>query len=124
MADELILIIEDNPKNLKLARDVLEFHGFRTLAADNATEGILLAESQRPAVILMDIQLPDLDGVSALRRLRQLPETATIPVVALTAFAMDADRERFLAAGFDGYLAKPIDIRRFPDQIGEYCGRM
>ena len=124
MADELILIIEDNPKNLKLARDVLEFHGFRTLAADNATEGILLAESQRPAVILMDIQLPDLDGVSALRRLRQLPETATIPVVALTAFAMDADRERLLAAGFDGYLAKPIDIRRFPDQVGEYCGRM
>jgi two-component system cell cycle response regulator DivK len=124
MADELILIIEDNPKNLKLARDVLEFHGFRTLAADNATDGILLAELHGPAVILMDIQLPDLDGVSALGRLRQRPETATIPVVALTAFAMDADRERFLAAGFDGYLAKPIDIRRFPGQIAEYCGRM
>ena len=124
MADELILIIEDNPKNLKLARDVLEFHGFRTLAADNATDGILLAELHGPAVILMDIQLPDLDGVSALGRLRQRPETATIPVVALTAFAMDADRERFLAAGFDGYVAKPIDIRRFPGQIAEYCERM
>ena len=123
MADELVLIIEDNPKNLKLARDVLEFHGFRTLAVDNATDGILLAELHLPAVILMDIQLPDMDGVSALRHLRQLPETATIPVVALTAFAMDADRERFLSAGFDGYLVKPIDIRRFPDQIGEYCGR-
>ena len=124
MADELILIIEDNPKNLKLARDVLEFHGFRTLAADNATDGIRLAGLHSPAVILMDIQLPDMDGVSALRHLRQLPETATIPVVALTAFAMDADRERFLSAGFDGYLAKPIDIKSFPDQIGEYCGRM
>lgn len=122
--DELILIIEDNPKNLKLARDVLEFHGFRTITSDNATDGIVLAESHLPAVILMDIQMPDLDGVSALRRLRELPTTATIPVVALTAFAMNADRERFLAAGFDGYLVKPIDIRRFPHQIGEYCGRM
>ena len=121
MADELILIVEDNPKNLKLARDVLEFHGFRTIAAENATDGILLAEAHLPAVILMDIQLPDLDGVSALRRLRQLPATATIPVVALTAFAMDADRERFLAAGFDGYLVKPIDIKRFPEQVRMYC---
>lgn len=124
MADELILIIEDNEKNLKLARDVLEFNGFRTVAADNATDGITLAETHLPAVILMDIQLPDLDGVSALRRLRQLPATATIPVVALTAFAMDADRERFLAVGFDGYLAKPIDIKHFPHQVGEYCGRL
>jgi two-component system cell cycle response regulator DivK len=123
MADELILIVEDNSKNLKLARDVLEFHGFRTVAADNAVDGIMLAEAHLPAVILMDIQLPDLDGVSALRRLRQRPATATIPVVALTAFAMDADRERFLAAGFDGYLVKPIDIRRFPHQVGAYCGR-
>ena len=123
MADELILIVEDNPKNLKLARDVLEFHGFRTVTADNATDGLLLAEAHLPAVILMDIQLPDLDGVSALRRIRHLPATATIPVVALTAFAMDADRERFLAAGFDGYLVKPIDIRRFPHQVGAYCGR-
>ena len=123
MADELVLIIEDHPKNLKLARDILEYNGFRTVAADNATDGILLAETHLPAVILMDIQLPGLDGVSALRRLRELPATATIPVVALTAFAMAADRERFLAAGFDGYLAKPIDVGRFPHQIGEYCGR-
>ncbi len=123
MADELILIVEDNPKNLKLARDVLEFHGFRTVAAENATDGIEMAEAHLPAVILMDIQLPDLDGVSALHRLRELPATARIPVIALTAFAMDADRERFLAAGFDGYLVKPIDIRRFPQQVGAYCGR-
>jgi two-component system cell cycle response regulator DivK len=121
VADELVLIIEDNPRNLKLARDVLEFSGFRTIEADNATDGIALARLQLPAVILMDIQLPDLDGVSALHMLRSLPATSTIPVVALTAFAMDHDRDRILAAGFDGYLVKPIDIKRFPDQVRQYC---
>ncbi len=121
MADELILIVEDNQANLKLARDVLQFNGFRTIEADNAADGIALAQTQLPAVILMDIQLPDMDGVAALGRLRQLPATATIPVVALTAFAMGADRERLLAAGFDGYLAKPIDIKRFPNQVRQYC---
>ena len=122
MPDEVILIIEDNPKNLKLARDVLNYNGFRTIEAENATDGIALAESQLPAVILMDIQLPDMDGVSALKRLRSQTATATIPVVALTAFAMDADRERLLAAGFDGYLVKPIDIKRFPQQVRDFCG--
>ena len=122
MPDEVILIIEDNPKNLKLARDVLKHNGFRTIEAENATEGIALAETQLPAVILMDIQLPDMDGVSALKRLRSQTATATIPVVALTAFAMDADRERLLAAGFDGYLVKPIDIKRFPQQVRDFCG--
>lgn len=121
MAGELILIIEDNPKNLKLARDVLAYNGFRTIEADNASDGILLAETELPAVILMDIQLPDMDGVSALRRLRGMPATAGIPVVALTALAMDADRDRFLAAGFNGYLVKPIDIKRFPQQVRQYC---
>ncbi len=118
----LILIIEDNPRNLKLARDVLQFSGFRTIEADNATDGIALAEAELPSVILMDIQLPDMDGVSALRHIRQAQATAAIPVVALTAFAMDADRQRLLGAGFDGYLAKPIDIKRFPQQVRQYCG--
>jgi len=121
MAGELVLIVEDNEANLKLARDVLQFHGFRTIEADKAADGIALAEAQLPAVILMDIQLPDMDGVSALCRIRQRPATATIPVVALTAFAMGADRERLLAAGFDGYLAKPIDVKRFPDQVRQFC---
>jgi len=121
MPDEVILIIEDNPRNLKLARDVLNYNGFRTIEAENATDGIALAETQLPAVILMDIQLPDMDGVSALKRLRSQTATATIPVVALTAFAMDADRERLLAAGFDGYLVKPIDIKRFPHQVRDFC---
>ena len=121
MADELILIVEDNEKNLKLARDVLRFSGFRTIEAANATDGIALAEAQLPAVILMDIQLPDMDGVAALRRIRESPATATIPIVALTAFAMGADRERLLTAGFDGYLVKPIDIKQFPHQVRQFC---
>ena len=121
MAAELILIVEDNPRNAKLARDVLQFSGFRTIEADNALDGMALAESQHPALILMDIQLPGIDGVSALLRLRELPATATIPVVALTAFAMAGDRDRFLAAGFAGYLVKPIDIKLFAEQVREYC---
>ena len=121
MADELILIVEDNETNLKLARDVLQFHGFRTVEADNATDGIAVAEAQSPAVILMDIQLPDMDGVDALRCIRRMAATASIPVVALTAFAMGTDRERLLAAGFDGYLVKPIDIKRFAYQVRQYC---
>ena len=121
MSGELILIVEDNPRNLKLARDVLQFNGFRTIEAGNGSDGIALAEAELPAVILMDIQLPDMDGVAALRLLRQVPATASIPIVALTAFAMDADRDRLLAAGFDGYLVKPIDIKRFPDQVAEFC---
>jgi two-component system, cell cycle response regulator DivK len=121
VADELVLIIEDNPRNLKLARDVLSFHGFHTVEAENAKDGLLLAELRLPDVILMDIQLPDMDGITALQRLRSLPATSTIPVVALTAFAMDHDRVRILAAGFDGYLVKPIDIKRFSDQVRQYC---
>jgi len=119
--NELILLVEDNAINLKLARDVLRFHGFRTIDAATGEKGIAAAEEQRPDVILMDIHLPDMDGVAALGRLRLRPTTATIPVVALTAFAMDADRERLEAAGFDGYLVKPIDIKRFPEQVRSYC---
>jgi two-component system cell cycle response regulator DivK len=122
VAGELILIVEDNDKNLKLARDVLQHRGFRTLEAMTAAAGIALATEHRPDLVLMDIQLPDADGVSALQRLRAEPKTRSIPVVALTAFVMQADRERISAAGFDGYLAKPIDIRSFPDQVLRYCG--
>src|SRR4029079_8007781 len=104
MAGELILIVEDNEKNLKLARDVLQFKGYRTLEAGTAAEAIELAIAQVPQLILMDIELPDMDGITALQRLRAEPRTAALLVVALTAFAMKGDRERFLSAGFDGYL--------------------
>jgi two-component system, cell cycle response regulator DivK len=115
--DAQILIVEDNPRNLKLARDVLDHHGYRTLQAADAEEGLELARAEHPALILMDVQLPGMDGVAALDRLRGDPDTSGIPVVALTAFAMRSDRERFLAAGFDGYLEKPIDVASFPQQI-------
>ena len=117
MASELILVIEDNEKNLKLVRDILQFNGFRTLEAATAERGLALAAAHQPSLILMDIQLPDMDGTTALSRLRSNPRTSAIAVVALTAFAMKEDRERFLSVGFDGYLAKPIDIRAFPEQV-------
>jgi two-component system, cell cycle response regulator DivK len=123
MAGELILIVEDNEKNLKLVRDVLQFKGYRTLEAGTAGEGLRLAAEHRPDLILMDIQLPDMDGGTALSRLRAAPSTAGIAVVALTAQAMGGDRERLLGAGFDGYLTKPISMKEFPDQVRQFCER-
>ena len=121
MAGELILIVEDNDKNLKLVRDILRFKGYRTLEAGTAEEGIALAAEHLPHLILMDVQLPGIDGVTALGRLKVEPRTAPITVIALTAFAMKDDRERFVRAGFDGYLVKPIDVKQFPEQVRQYC---
>ncbi len=123
MAGELILIVEDNDKNLKLVRDVLRFKGYRTIEAVTAGQAISLAGEHHPDLILMDIQLPDMDGSTALTQLRAEPSTANIPVVALTAQAMGGDRERLLGAGFDGYLTKPISIKEFPDQVRQFCER-
>ena len=123
MAGELILIVEDNDKNLKLVRDLLQVKGYRTLEAGTAEEGVALATTHLPHLILMDVQLPGMDGVTALSHLRAEPRTATIPVVALTAFAMKDDRERFLNAGFDGYLMKPISVKEFLEQVRRYCER-
>ena len=123
MADELILIVEDNEKNLKLARDVLQFRGFRTLEAVTGEQGVALAIEHLPDLVLMDYQLPGMNGVDALQLLRQDSATAAIPVVALTASAMREDRERFLAAGFDGYLTKPIDVREFGNQVRSFLTR-
>ena len=113
----LVLIIEDNERNLKLARDVLNHAGYDTLEAESAEDGLALARDRRPGLVLMDVQLPGMDGVEALAQLRADPATRDIPVVAVTAFAMKADRERFLAAGFDSYLEKPLDIHEFPRQV-------
>ncbi len=121
MSGELILVVEDNEKSRKLVRDVLSFHGFATLGAATAAEGLALARERRPRLILLDIQLPDLDGTAVLARLRAERATAAILVVAFTAFAMKGDRERLLAAGFDGYLAKPVDIKALPGQVRGYC---
>ncbi len=120
MAGELILIVEDTEKNLKLVRDLLQFKGYRTLEARTAEEGIALARAHLPDLILMDIQLPGMDGVAALQHLMAEPSTAAVPVVALTAFAMSGDRERLLDAGFKGYIAKPINVREFPEQVRQF----
>jgi two-component system cell cycle response regulator DivK len=116
---ELVLIVEDNEKNMKLARDILQYHGFTTLEATTGEEGVSLALARHPTVILMDIQLPGIDGVTALERIRDEASTARIPVVAMTASVMKEDRDRFDKAGFDGFITKPIDVKRFPDQIRE-----
>jgi two-component system cell cycle response regulator DivK len=117
MSDQLILIIEDNERNLKLVRDVLQYNGFRTVEAHTAEDGLVLANARPPDLVLLDLQLPGLDGIEAFRQLRGSPPTATIPVVAITAFAMKDDRERVLRAGFDGYLEKPISVRELAGQV-------
>jgi CheY-like chemotaxis protein len=122
MAGELILVVEDNDRNRKLVRDLLQFTGYRTLEAETAAQGLALALEHVPRLVLLDVQLPDMDGLAALRHLKADPRTAGIRVVALTAFAMPEDRARFLKAGFDGYLAKPIDARAFPGQVGALIG--
>ena len=117
MADQLILIIEDNERNLKLVRDVLQFSGFRTVEARTAEDGLALASARPPDLVLLDLQLPGIDGMEAFRQLRGSPPTAGVPVVAVTALAMKDDRERVLRAGFDGYLEKPISVRELPGQV-------
>jgi two-component system cell cycle response regulator DivK len=119
MAGELILIVEDNEKNRKLVRDVLQFKGYRTLEAESGELGVALARDSRPALILMDIQLPGMSGIEALGHLRADPTTRDIPIVAVTASAMMQDRQRILAAGFDGYQSKPIDVKGFVQMVTE-----
>ena len=116
----VILVVEDNEQNLKLLRDVLEYTGYDVRTARTAEDGIALAVSEPPDLVLMDLQLPGIDGMEALRRLRESPRTADIPVVAVTAQAMKQDRERALDAGFNGYLEKPISVRAFPDQVRRF----
>ena len=122
MTGAQVLVVEDNPRNMKLFRDVLLAKGYRTLEATTGEEAVALAVEHSPDLVLMDIQLPDIDGVEALGRLRAEERTASVPVLALTAQAMDGDRERFLAAGFDGYLSKPVDISVFLATVRRHCG--
>ena len=117
---QLILIVDDNENNRKLARDVLEFAGFSTLEATGGVEGVALAQEHLPALVLMDIRMPDLSGTEALKLLKEDSRTGEIPVVALTSSTMRGDEQRFLAEGFDGYLAKPISVREFPDQVRSF----
>ncbi len=109
----LVLIVEDNEKNLKLVRDVLQVKGYETVEAGTAEDGLVLAASRKPDLVLMDIQLPGMSGIDALKALRADPATAHIPVIAVTASVMQQDRKHITEAGFDAYLSKPLDIREF-----------
>ncbi|MGH8729222.1 MAG: response regulator [Burkholderiales bacterium] len=117
MANELILIVEDNEKNRKLMRDVLQFKGYQTIESETAEEGLRLAKEKRPALILMDIELPGMNGIEALARLRAGAQTKDIPVIAVTASVMSHDQKKILDAGFDGYQRKPLDIKEFLEAV-------
>jgi len=113
VANELILIVEDDPKNLKLVRDTLRVKGYRTLEAGTGEEGVHLARDQQPALILMDIQLAGISGVEAFRHIRADPATRTIPVIAVTA----SERQKVMPAGFDGFQGKPISVRELLETV-------
>ena len=121
MTSSQILVVEDNARNMRLFCDVLQASGYRTLEATTGESAVEQALEHVPDLVLMDIQLPDIGGVEALARLRADERGAFLPVLALTAQAMEGDRERFLAAGFDGYLSKPVDIPSFVATVKEYC---
>ncbi len=123
MANELILIVEDNEKNLKLVRDVLQYKGYQTLEAGTGEDGVRLAKARIPDLVLMDIQLPGMDGIAALGELRTDPATRAIPVIAVTASAMTHDRKKIMAAGFDSYQSKPIKVKEFLEAVREILDR-
>ena len=124
MPAQRVLVVEDNERNMKLFRDVLAAGGYRALEATTGAQAVELAKRHIPAIVLMDVRLPDLDGVEVLRRIRTDARTASLPVVAVTAQAMDGDRERFLRAGFDGYLPKPVDVAELLGVVGRYCAKV
>ena len=117
MAGELILIIEDNEKNRKLVRDVLQVKGYKTIESETAEEGLKLAVEKSLSLILMDIQLPGMDGITALKRLKTDPQTKSIPIIAITASAMTYTRVTMLAEGFDGFQSKPITVKDFLEEV-------
>ena len=119
-----ILIVEDNEKNMKLVRDVLQVKGYATIEATTGEDGARLAKERLPALVLMDIQLPGISGIEALKQLRADPATAAIPVIAVTASVMVSDRRNITDAGFDGYVGKPLNLREFLDAVaGALAGR-
>jgi two-component system, cell cycle response regulator DivK len=116
-----ILIVEDEPKNLKLFRDLLQKIGYETTEATDGEQGVELARTTKPDLILMDIMMPKMDGLEATRIIKANATTKDIPIIALTSYAMKGDRERTLEAGCDGYIAKPVDIRELLKTVERYC---
>lgn len=120
MPTDTILIVDDNPANQKLARVILQAEGYEIRTAADGEQAIAAIRAERPSLVLMDIQLPGMDGLEVTRRLRADEATRTIPIVAVTAYAMKGDRERAFEAGCDGYISKPIDPLALPSQIAEF----
>ena len=125
MSPGRILVVEDNPKNLKLVRDVLQFSGYEVVEASTGEDSVRLAGETSPDLILMDLQLPGIDGVEALQRIRARgdPGVSRVPVLAVTAFAMDQDKDRASSSGFDGYVEKPINVRGLLQQVRDLLDR-
>ena len=119
----MILIVEDNEKNLKLVRDVLQFKGHQTIEAMTGTEGLRLARESRPDLVLMDIQLPDIDGITALARLRADPQTKNMPVVAVSASVMPDEQQKIAASGFDAFITKPLNVKNFLEIVERFVGK-
>ncbi len=120
---KVILVVEDEPKNLKLVRDLLQISGYTTIEATDGKQGVELAKARKPDLILMDIRMPVMDGLEATRILKTDTTTRNIPVLALTSYAMKGDKERILEAGCDGYLAKPLDIQELLKEVASICCR-
>ncbi|MBC7250323.1 MAG: response regulator [Anaerolineae bacterium] len=123
MGQSVILYIEDNPENRLLVRRVLESEGYTVVEATDGPAGLEAARQSPPDLILLDINLPEIDGYQMVGRLRSVPGLSTVPIIALTANVMRGDRERTLAAGCDGYIQKPIDVDTLPAQIASFLGR-
>lgn len=119
---KLVLIVEDNELNMKLFHDLLEAHGYDTLATDDGLTALDLVRRHRPDLVLMDIQLPEVSGLEVTRWLKDDPDLSTIPVVAVTAFAMKGDEEKIRSGGCDDYIAKPISVQRFIAVVRKYLG--
>jgi two-component system cell cycle response regulator DivK len=122
MTGQTVLVVEDTPANIKLVTMLLEKDGYQVLQAENGTDGIRLAQLYLPDIILMDIQLPDMDGLTAIRLLREGEETRHLKIVALTAFAMEGDEDKMLENGCDGYIAKPIRYQSFLQEVKRVLG--
>jgi two-component system cell cycle response regulator DivK len=120
----VILIVEDNEKNMKLVRDVLQFKGYETIEAVTGSDGVRLAKERRPDVVLMDIQLPDIDGITALGQIREHPDTQRIPVIAVSASVMPDEQQRIVASGFDAYITKPINVKDFLGVVEKFARKV
>ena len=118
-----ILIVEDNEKNMKLVRDILRHNGYETVEATTGEEGVRLASERRPDLVLMDIQLPDIDGIEALRRIRAESALDAVPVIAVSASVMPDDQQKIVTSGFEAFVTKPINLKQFLETVKRFLAQ-